>query len=108
MEPAFLREIFEAVGEVEALVVRFATLRMSEVERQNLTGIVENGEHEEADYSLVNDRFHDALRQGTQNPMLSGLLDDLQLRTMPLRRAQFRARSDCIHSSQAEHCSPHT
>lgn len=103
MEPEMLRALFEAVGELEALVARFAALRMSEMERQSLVMVVNEGERPDADYAAVNERFHDALSRGAQNPVLAGLLADLNLRTMPLRRAQFSARRERVQSSQIEH-----
>ncbi len=103
MDSKTLHALFEAMGELEALVTRFAALRMSELERQALHDIVEAGEDPGADYAQINDRFHGALRAGAHNPVLAGLLADMDLRTMPWRRAQFRKRAERIRSSQAEH-----
>ena len=103
MDPATLHALFETMGEIEALVARFAALRMSELERQSLQQIVEQGEDPTADYAEINTRFHSILRIGAHNPILADLLEDLELRTMPWRRAQFRHRADRIRTSQEEH-----
>lgn len=103
MTPDALHALFETMGELEALVARFAALRMSELERHQLRDIVEAGEDPIADYGEINTRFHGAIRNGAHNPVLADLLDDLDLRTMPWRRAQFRKRAERIRTSQSEH-----
>lgn len=103
MTPQALHALFETMGELEALVARFAALRMSELERQTLAMIVEAGESPDADYAEINTRFHAAIRDGAHNPVLAEMMTDLELRTMPWRRAQFRRRTDRRQTSQAEH-----
>lgn len=103
MGQAELQDLFEALGELEALVARLAALRMTEIERHQLRDIVAEGDRPDADYEKVNVRFHDILRHGAHNAMLSGLLDDLHRRTLPWRGAQFRARSDRVATSRLEH-----
>lgn len=103
MDQSELQDLFEALGELEALVARLAALRMTEIERHALRDVVAEGEAPGVDYEAVNARFHEILRRGAHNAMLSSLLDDLHRRTMPWRGAQFRARADRVTSSQAEH-----
>lgn len=98
-----LYALFEAMGEVEALVARFAALRMSELERQALNAAVEAGEDSSLPFEEVNRRFHKALRNGAHNPVLEEVLDDLEMRSMPWRLVQFRRRADRIAPSQREH-----
>ncbi|MFD2237654.1 GntR family transcriptional regulator [Aureimonas populi] len=106
MAPEALAELFEAVGEVEALVARKAALRMSEMERQALRAIVAEGRALSLDpqgYAAMNTRFHAALQAGARNAILADLLFDLSLRTLPWRRAQFTRREKRLRSSQSEH-----
>lgn len=98
-----LHALFETMGEIEALVARFAALRMSELERQTLNATVEAGEDASLDFEEVNRRFHKALRNGAHNPVLEEVLEDLELRSMPWRLVQFRRRADRIAPSQREH-----
>ncbi|MGZ3217026.1 GntR family transcriptional regulator [Paracoccus sp. T5] len=103
MSPEVLRDLFEALGELEALCASLAAHRMTPIERAALEAILAEGEDPEADYAAVNRRFHDALRSGGQNVVLSGMLDDLNRRSMPWRSAQFEAQPDRMDSSRAEH-----
>lgn len=103
MDPSAMQSLFEAVGELEALVSRLASFRMTEVERQALVGIVAEGERDEADYAEVNARFHAAIHQGAHNEELAATLADYSLRTLPWRGAQFRARLSRVQSSRIEH-----
>ncbi|CAM3323189.1 GntR family transcriptional regulator [Paracoccus nototheniae] len=103
MDQEELEDLFEALGEMEALVARLAALRMTDAECQALRDVVVKGEAPGVDYEEVNAQFHDILRRGAHNAMLSRLLDDLHRRTMPLRGAQFRVRAERVTSSQAEH-----
>ncbi|SEM86074.1 DNA-binding transcriptional regulator, GntR family [Loktanella fryxellensis] len=103
MGQAELHDLFEALGELEALMARLAALRMTEIERHALREIVSDSERPGIDYEQANARFHEALQLGAHNGMLSNLLADLKNRTMPWRGAQFRARADRVTSSQTEH-----
>lgn len=103
MDQAELEDLFEALGEMEALVARLAALRMTAIERQELRDTVIASEIPGADYEAANARFHDILRKGAHNAILSDVLEDLHQRTMPWRSAQFRMRADRIRSSQTEH-----
>lgn len=98
-----LHALFEAMGEVEALVARFAALRMSELERQALAAAVEAGDDPEADFEDVNRRFHRIIRDGAHNPVMAEMIEELELRTMPWRHIQFNRRADRIATSQVEH-----
>ncbi|HWL55934.1 MAG TPA: GntR family transcriptional regulator [Paracoccus sp. (in: a-proteobacteria)] len=100
MGVADLRALFESLGEIEAICARLAAHRMTEIERDGLTRILAG---DADDYATVNARFHDALREGAQNPVIAGLLDDLNRRSLPWRDASFRAQSSRIDQSRAEH-----
>ncbi|MEE2859343.1 MAG: GntR family transcriptional regulator [Pseudomonadota bacterium] len=97
-----LRHLFEALGELEALCAGMAARRMSAAEIALLARILDS-DGPGADYADVNIRFHDALRQGAQNQVLAGLLEDLNRRSLPWRNAQFTQRTERIDTSRAEH-----
>lgn len=103
MSVEVLRDLFEALGELEALCASLAAHRMTPIERAALAAILAEGDCLGADYATVNRRFHDALRLGGQNAVLSGMLEDLNRRSMPWRSAQFEAQPDRMDSSRAEH-----
>lgn len=98
-----LHELFEAMGEFEALATYFAALRMSELERQALMAIVEAGEGTTAEaFEEVNGRFHKAIRDGAHNATIAEVISDLETRSMPWRHVQFR-RGGRVETSQNEH-----
>ncbi|WP_074072848.1 GntR family transcriptional regulator [Rhizobium gallicum] len=103
MDMAAMGDLFEAVGEMEGLVAHMAALRMTELERQSLVRIVSEGERDDIDYALTNARFHSAIHSGAHNQVLSATLTDLNLRTLPWRVAQLRARMSRVQSSRIEH-----
>ncbi|WP_036636951.1 GntR family transcriptional regulator [Paenirhodobacter enshiensis] len=98
-----LHALFEAMGEIEGLVARFAALRMSELERQALAAAVQAGDDPDADFEEVNRRFHRIIRDGAHNPVMAEMIEELELRTMPWRHIQFNRRADRIATSQVEH-----
>jgi DNA-binding GntR family transcriptional regulator len=95
-----LRHLFEALGELEALCAGMAALRMTSTDHAVLARILEEPD---GDYVASNIRFHDALRLGAQNHVLSDLLVDLDRRSLPWRNAQFLTHGDRIKMSRAEH-----
>ncbi|MGF0539995.1 GntR family transcriptional regulator [Agrobacterium sp. ES01] len=106
MDMDALQALFEAVGDLEALMAGKAALRMTEIERQMLSSIVEEGERHASDpvaYAAINTQFHAAISAGAHNPILSATLAELNLRTLPWRGAQFSNRSNRMKSSRAEH-----
>ncbi|MDS9469474.1 GntR family transcriptional regulator [Paracoccus sp. MBLB3053] len=95
-----LRDLFETLGEIEAICARLAAHRMTEIERDDLRRLLGQ---ERIDYPLLNARFHDALRTGARNHLMSGLLEDLDRRSLPWRDASFRAQTRRVEQSRAEH-----
>lgn len=88
-------EIFEAVGELEAVCARLCALKMSAADRRRIEELHEAcGELvRSADierYHLANAAFHAALRQGSHNAVLEETVASLRNRFAPLSRAQFR------------------
>ena len=103
MDRTELQALFEALGAVEGICARLAALRMRDVDIHRLARIVDEGDGNPADFNDINARFHAALRDGADNPVLHDLLRDLQLRSLPLRAMQFRLRQDRVAISQQEH-----
>ncbi|WP_372921936.1 GntR family transcriptional regulator [Roseovarius sp.] len=106
VEVGAIAELFEAVGEVESGIAALAAIRMTTIERQQLADVLNDGEASVEDYvgySDVNARFHSAIRTGGHNAVLSNLLSELNLRTLPWRGAQFSAHGPRRSSSHAEH-----
>jgi DNA-binding GntR family transcriptional regulator len=103
MTPADLGHLFEGLGEIEALCARLAAHRMTPIERAELTDILAGAYKSHDDYAALNQRFHDALRLGSGNRVLSDLLADLNRRSLPWRNAQFHASDGRMDSSRQEH-----
>ncbi|PZU24625.1 MAG: GntR family transcriptional regulator [Shinella sp.] len=107
LEPLELGDLFEAMGEIEALCARLSAQRMSPLERARLSALVDEGQAAaEADdtiaYTGINARFHLALFEGAHNASLREIALSLRMRTMPYRDAQFR-QTERLSSSQTEH-----
>ncbi|MGI3168519.1 GntR family transcriptional regulator [Pseudooceanicola sp. C21-150M6] len=105
LAPEDLSELFEAAGEVESGLAALAANRMSEIERRKLLAIVEEGDACEDPelYSEINARFHDTIKSGARNAILSATLDELNLRTLGWRTANFHEDTTRLVSSRAEH-----
>ena len=103
MTPEALRDLFEALGEVEALCAGLAAQRMTAIARAELAQIIDDDSGDHAGYAALNARFHDALRLGAGNQVLAAMLEDLNRRSMPWRNAQFQASARRMESSRREH-----
>lgn len=102
-----LAELFEALGEIEALCAKYAAMRMSLSERRRLEQVVAEGSavllREQAEaYSANNVLFHERIFEGAHNRSLKELAHGLRNRTAAYRSAQFRL-SERTRFSQAEH-----
>jgi len=107
MEAVALRELFETLGELEAVCAELSALRMRAAERHALREIVAAGAAcaaaGDADgYVGINVRFHQALFDGAHNPTLGELAHGVRVRSAPYREAQFR-KTARLATSQAEH-----
>lgn len=98
-----LRDLFESLGEIEALCAGLAARRMTPMEQAALGMIVDQGDRPDADYAETNRRFHEALRLGAKNAVMAELAADLNRRSLPWRDAQFDKGQDRIDSSRREH-----
>lgn len=102
-----LSEIFEALGEFEALCARLAALRMTQLERTALRTLHAEAAaaakaEDEARYDELNDQLHQAIYTGTHNPTISGTTENLRQRIMPFRAFAGTA-AHRIHESHLEH-----
>lgn len=102
-----ISELFEAMGEIEALCGRLAAERMSEDERARLSrlhaqmGALAAAQATE-DYLTANTAFHQALYRGTRNSEVQGMAEAMRLKLAPFRRRQL-ADNARIARSHLEH-----
>lgn len=102
-----LREMFTAMGELEAVAARLSAEVMTPVERHALEALhrsalplVQAGAAEE--YAALNTQFHSILYAGCHNSVLQDMLMSTRRRLAPFRRAQFNIVGR-LSSSWAEH-----
>jgi len=103
-----LAELFEALGEIEALCARFSAQRMTPVERRQLQVLARQGEaalrsgdHEA--YSDCNEALHKLIYRGTRNRSIEQLALNLWHRLAPFRRSTLFDQNDRMQHSQREH-----
>jgi DNA-binding GntR family transcriptional regulator len=102
-----LSEMFEVTAEIEAMCARFATNRMTALERyeiialhESAAGLVEGNDVDR--YDEFNIRFHDAIYRATHNDFLIEQASQLRVRLLPFRRTQLRQERR-VQASHAEH-----
>jgi DNA-binding GntR family transcriptional regulator len=102
-----ISELFEAMGEVEALCGRFAAERMRIEERAALAQLHEDmGELAAAAdllaYEAANTRFHQLIYAGAHNAEFRDIADSMRLKLAPFRSRQL---IDCVRArrSHKEH-----
>lgn len=96
--PGRLMEMFEVMGELEAMCGRLAARRMSEIERAGLltahNACEKAREDQDSDaYFYCNERFHAAIYTGSHNAFLGEQALQLHRRLRPYRRLQLRVRN---------------
>lgn len=102
-----LAEIFEAVGELEAVCARLSALDMTASERRRFEelhhacGVFVRSSDTDG-YHTANAAFHAAIREGSHNAVLKETAATLRNRFAPLSRAQFRGPGR-LAQSYAEH-----
>ncbi|MEO7400012.1 MAG: GntR family transcriptional regulator [Polaromonas sp.] len=106
--PIRLDQMFEAIGELEAICARYAALRMTEEERHRLHALQAEGhaamQSQDMDrYDSYNSELHSLILQGAHNPVLLETTTGLRHRVTPYRRTQFR-QLERAGESYAEHC----
>jgi DNA-binding GntR family transcriptional regulator len=107
ISPDRLFEMFEVMGEMEAMCGRLAARRMSESEHRELdAGHAACGVAEQTgisdQYYYENERFHFAIYDGSHNGFLAEQCKSLHRRLQPYRRLQLRVRNR-MATSYREH-----
>jgi len=107
MTPERIMEMFEAMAEIEALCVRFATYRMTPLERSHLMelhrsseAMVEAGDIDS--YDAFNREFHIGIYRATHNNFLVEQAIAVRLRLSAFRRTQLH-QDDRLERSREEH-----
>lgn len=107
MTPERIMEMFEAMAEIEALCVRFATYRMTALERSHLMELhrssqvmVEAGDIDA--YDAFNREFHVGIYRATHNQFLVEQASAVRLRLSAFRRTQLH-QDDRLERSRDEH-----
>lgn len=106
--PQRLYEMFEAMAELEAACGRLAARRMTAQEREAFRRAHEAcrepaaGKQDSEAYFELNERFHQALYDGSHNAFLAEQARALQRRLRPYRRLQLRVATR-VSQSFAEH-----
>jgi DNA-binding GntR family transcriptional regulator len=107
MTPERIMEMFEAMAEIEALCVRFATYRMTALERSHLMELhrssqvmVEAGDIDS--YDAFNREFHVGIYRATHNQFLVEQASAVRLRLSAFRRTQLH-QDDRLERSRDEH-----
>jgi DNA-binding GntR family transcriptional regulator len=103
-----LSELFEALGEIEALCARLSAQRMSTVERMSLQNLHKRSlellkSDDITSYSDLNEQIHFAIHEGSHNACLAGVARDLWRRLSPFRRSIFFRRANRMSVSSHEH-----
>jgi DNA-binding GntR family transcriptional regulator len=101
--PARLMEMFEVMGELEAMCGRLAARRMKDSECAELTAAHEacgkaRAEQDSDAYFYCNERFHAAIYAGSHNNYLAEQALQLHRRLRPYRRLQLRVRNRMVTS----------
>jgi len=107
MTPERIMEMFETMAEIEALCVRFATYRMTALERSHLMELhrssqvmVEAGDIDS--YDAFNREFHVGIYRATHNQFLVEQASAVRLRLSAFRRTQLH-QDDRLERSRDEH-----
>jgi len=98
VSPERLFEMFEVMGEMEAMCARHAARRMIEAEHRELDAAhaacgvaAQKGDSDQ--YYYENERFHFAIYEGSHNGFLTEQSKILHRRLQPYRRLQLRVRN---------------
>jgi len=100
-----VEQMFEAMGEIEALCGRFAAERMTigalgEMEElhRRMGQMAEDGDSEA--YEAANTDFHERIFAGTHNAELIDLANTLRLKLAPFRKSQLKSPSRMARSNE--------
>ena len=107
ISPERIDQLFEAMGEIEALCGRFAARRMTSEEREALSRLheamgrmVDAGDAD--GYELANTRFHQLIYAGSHNEDFVEMAETMRMKLAPFRRSQL-ADAARIATSHREH-----
>jgi DNA-binding GntR family transcriptional regulator len=112
VSPERIDQLFEAMGEMEALCGRFAAQRMTMEERADLLNqhdmmskLADEGDPH--GYEAANTRFHQMIYAGSHNEDFADMAESMRLKLSPFRRSQLAdmgrmARSDAEHAQIVE------
>ncbi len=107
VSPERLFEMFEVMGEMEAMCARHAARRMTETEQRELDAAhaacgvaAQKGDSDQ--YYYENERFHFCIYEGSHNGFLAEQSKILHRRLQPYRRLQLRVRNR-MATSYGEH-----
>lgn len=103
-----LSDMYEAVGELEAICAGLCAKRMTPIQRQKLKAIHEQSRplaagNDAPDYAALNEQFHDAIRTGAQNITLGEAIVRLRQRLAPFRQPWLIKKRDRLQTSFQEH-----
>jgi DNA-binding GntR family transcriptional regulator len=102
-----LMEMFEALGELEALCAKMAAQRMTQLERralenlQNAATTIVHAE-DEAAYFDLNNQIHQAIYSGSHNQSVAAVTENFRQRLMPFRSSAGIV-THRMRDSHAEH-----
>lgn len=104
----YLKDKFEALGEVEALCAKLSAHRMSEIERTELRTIFAESEKarkagDEKSFGEQSGKLHTAIHKGCRNETLTDLAQTLWRRLLPFSRVGFFLEHDHMETSSDEH-----
>jgi DNA-binding GntR family transcriptional regulator len=102
-----ISELFEAMGEIEALCGRFAAQRMSIEERARLEKLHDDmgalmSRQDVTAYEQANTEFHQMIYLGARNSEFQAMAEGMRLKLAPFRRRQL-ADETRIGRSHKEH-----
>jgi DNA-binding GntR family transcriptional regulator len=103
-----INDMYEGLGELEALCCRYSALRMSVLERKQLEVIHQDSRPDESNknlegYSEFNERFHRTIYEGSHNETLAEMTMTLRRKLAPFRRPVFFHGEERIVQSHGEH-----
>jgi len=102
-----LGEMFEALGELEALCAKMSAERMTQLERTALAKLHAEAASavataDETRYGELNNRLHQMIYQGAHNDSITGITENFRRRIMPFRSFAGTVKHR-MEASNAEH-----
>lgn len=103
-----LTDMFDAMGELEALCAKLAAQRMTSIERKKLMLLHDMGkaavaDNDESKYASLNEHFHATIYNGAHNRSIKDLTLNFRLRLAPFRASVFFKIDGRMKSSLDEH-----